>query len=83
MREGNPNHPVTRELREEWHKVAALILFVLGKEKIEITVEDIERFNEADKANIVAAPTGSVLRIYLVGDSEAARLVKKAGGAPV
>lgn len=87
--EWNPNHPVTREMRDQWHKIAAILMLKFGKDDVEITTADIEQLANSNKANIVCRPSGgkagwaSVLRIQLVSDEEARRLSKLAGGEPV
>ena len=41
-RELNPNHPVTTELRSEWHKLCALVMQKLGLQRVVIDAADIE-----------------------------------------
>ncbi len=80
MPELNPNHGVTAEMRHQWYKIAALLMFKLGANKVEITSNDIEKFNRSDLRNIVAHPVDRVLTLELVGEAEALRLVKQEGG---
>lgn len=83
MGELNPNHPVTRELREQWHKLCALVMFKFGATEVRITTADMERFLNSGRANITMHPKGEVLTLALVTDAEAARLARKEGGLPV
>jgi hypothetical protein len=76
----NPNHPVVQEMREQWYKMCAILLFKSGVTKIEITASDVERFANSGLANIVCHPHGDVITLQLVSDAEAMRLVRKEGG---
>ena len=82
MSEMNPNHPVTREVREQWYKLCALVLFKSGQTEIRISSTDIERFAASGLANITVEPKGDIITLRLVGDAEAARLARKEGGLP-
>lgn len=80
MATGNPNHPVTRALEGEWHKLCAIVMQKLGATTVTITSEDIAAVTAT---NIVADARGNdsiVLR--LVGDEEAERLTRRHGGRP-
>src|SRR5215831_616144 len=55
---GNPDHPVVREVESQWHKLCAMALFLSGKDEIQITPEDLERFIASGKANIVVDTRG-------------------------
>lgn len=78
----NPNHPVTSSFREQWYKIAALLLFKSGAAEAAITVADIERFAESGIANITMRATGNIITLALVSDAEAARLARQEGGLP-
>lgn len=83
MNELNPNHPVTQQVREQWHKLCALVLFKTGATEIKITSSDIERLRESGMANITVRPEGDVITLSFVSDSEAARLARHEGGLPI
>lgn len=83
MTELNPNHGVTVEIREEWYKLCAILLFKSGRTEAQITVDDIERFTNSGLANITVRAKGDVITLALVSDAEAARLVRKEGGLPI
>jgi hypothetical protein len=83
MNELNPNHPVTRELHDQWYKLCAILLFKSGRREAKITSDDIERFTSSGYANITMHPKGDVITLALVNDEEAARLARKEGGLPV
>lgn len=84
IQELNPNHPVTREMHEQWHKILAITLFKLGRPEIVITSSDIEEFSKAlgPDAAVAVHPRGDVMRVFLVNGAEAARLARKEGGLP-
>lgn len=81
--ERNPNHPVTRAVREEWHKVAALLMFKFGVTDVTITLADIENWTKFDRMNIVLHEHRDSLEVRLVTDAEATQLAAKAGGLPI
>jgi len=83
MSELNPNHGVTQEVREQWHKFCALVLFKQGLTEIQITSEDVERFAASGRANITVRPKDHAITLQLVSDKEAARLARQEGGLPV
>lgn len=74
MNELNPNHPVVVEMRDQWHKLCAFALFILGSPDLEITSADIEEFQHALGGNIT---------LRLVNGQEAEKLAREEGGLPV
>lgn len=74
----NPNHPVTASLREEWYKIAALLMIQFGQAHVEITIEEIERLAANPSAIAVQMKTGRII-LDLVSMAEAERLAKQAG----
>ena len=81
----NPNHPVTQEVRDQWHKLCAVILHDMGMETFEVTSEQIESFVKAygAKGAIVADTRGGRFVLRLVNEREAGRLARREGGLPV
>ena len=81
----NPQHPVTREMREQYHKLLAIAMWKFGLgDSIEITSDDIERFVAAHPGGInvtiepvrtVDDPQGKTMKIRVVDDVEAKRLL--------
>lgn len=84
MDELNPNHPVTIQVREQWHKLCAIVLHRFGVENIEITAEDVERFSAhyGKGAAVVCDTRDRRLVLRLVSGDEAVRLAREAGGLP-
>lgn len=84
MTEANPNHPVTRAVRNEWHKIAAFLLVKLNEgREVVLTLADIEAaLARPGGINIVLHEKRDGLHIKLVGDDEAERLAREAGGLP-
>ena len=78
----NPNHPTTIAMRDQWHKIAALMMLKFGVKKVEFTEADIEKFSRAS-LNIAVGEFGGVLQVWLVGDAEAESLARQEGGLPV
>lgn len=80
--ERNPNHPVTNAMRDQWHKLCAIALWLSGKTELNITAKDIEDFQESELKNIVVHPQADVITLRLVSDEEGKRLALKEGGLP-
>lgn len=82
MSELNPNHPVTREVHDHWHKVCGILMMRLGKTVIEITEADIVALGDNEKA-VVADCRGGKFILRMVTMEEGGRLARDAGGLPV
>jgi hypothetical protein len=78
----NPNHVVTQSMREQWHKIAALLLLKLGGEA-SITLRDVANMGKKQRSNIVIQEKNEGLKLRLVSDTEAARLAREEGGLPI
>lgn len=89
MDELNPNHPVTSELHDHWHKLCALALHVMGRNNLTISSRDMESFakkwtgKNGQVGAITVRPRGEVLLLQLVDGDEAVDLARKEGGLPV
>jgi hypothetical protein len=71
----NPDHPVTKELHDQWHKMLALVLVKLGIKEIVLREKDVQRgLNLEGGLNVVCRAHPDALRITLVSDEEAQRL---------
>jgi hypothetical protein len=81
----NPNHKVVRQARQQWHKIAALIMVKLGKTELQLTLEDVNKI-AAGNVNIVLDARGEsetgILTVRIVDDKTAAELARKEGGRP-
>lgn len=84
MAELNPNHPVTREVHDHWHKIVAILLHKMGKKELRITVADLQAWERdfADGAVVIKANNHDFV-LSLVTAEEASVLAKKEGGLPV
>lgn len=76
----NPNHPVTKAMRDHWHKIVAMMMLRAGEDHVVFTDEDIKALAMGDK-NIVLEELADGLHIRLVSDIEVLRLAKERGGA--
>lgn len=85
----NPNNPVVQEFRGQWDKIAAILMWKFRVNKVQITLEDIERFANDERFghNIVLDNRGDdperPLILRLVSDAEAVKLARQEGGLPV
>lgn len=82
MTELNPNHPVTRQVHDHWHKVAAILMMRLGVDSYEITEEDVQRLGD-NQRGVVADLRGGRFVVRLVTMEEGERMAREAGGLPV
>jgi len=83
MSELTPNHPVTKEVHEQWHKIAALMMVKFGKTKVIITPDEVFKAFKAD-LNITVRFNDEVgIELTLVDSKEAERLAREEGGLPV
>ena len=82
MSELNPNHPVTREVHDHWHKLCGILLMKLGKNTLEITEADVKALGDNEKAVVVDCRGGKFI-VRLVTMEEGERIAIVAGGLPV
>lgn len=79
----NPNHKVVRQARQEWHKIAALIMVKLGLTELQLTLDDVNKV-AAGNVNIVLDARGEsetgILTVRIVDDKTAAELARTEGG---
>ena len=78
----DPNHPVSREIANHWHKIAALILWKLGRTELHISLEDVRAFGNAQRYVVLHAQDES-MAISLVDKEAGERLAAEAGGLPL
>lgn len=88
--EVNPNHPMTRFARDQWHKIAALLMQKLEAEhripglpdyEVEITLGEIQRLSDRNLA-VVIRERGERLFISLMPMEAAEKLALEEGGFP-
>jgi hypothetical protein len=80
--EMNPHHPVTQEVREHWHKIAALIMWKAGLTKVTIINGEIDIFGSLPPASmptIIIHTHKESLDILLMPLDEAKRYAAKEG----
>lgn len=79
----NPNNPITSGMRDQWHKIVAVLMADYGIVEFEITPMMLDDF-------AITYPGGAVVAdardgrfvIRLVSGDEAERLARKEGGLP-
>jgi len=86
----NPNHPMTRFARDQWHKICALLMQKMESEhkipglpdySVEITPGEIQRLSERNLA-VVIQERDERLFIRLMPMEMGEDLARKAGGFP-
>lgn len=79
----NPNHPVVRQSRDNWHKIAALIMIKMGLKDLELTIDDVNKLADGN-INIVLDARGKdpkrPLWVRIVDDKTAAEMARVEGG---
>lgn len=71
----NPDHPVTKAIHNDWHKIVALLLHKFGVKEIIITSSDINRLMAAfpDMPTVTLRSHGEQLIVKLVSLAEGQR----------
>lgn len=81
----NPNHPVTKEVRDSWHKYLAILMLKTGNHHLVITPADVDDFLHSG-FGAVTVKDGEQgdgnLHFRLVSMSEGERLAREEGGLP-
>ena len=72
----NPDHPMTKKSRENWHKICALMLmrFLPDDAHFIITEDHIRRLGERDVAVAIKDTPDDGIHVFLVSTAEARRL---------
>ena len=77
----NPNHPVTGQMHDHWHKIAALLMLHFGKNKVVISTNEV---SQMQGKNITIRFDDEIgIELCIVGDEEAAAIARREGGLPV
>jgi hypothetical protein len=88
--EVNPNHPMTKFAREQWHKICAILMQKLEAEhkipclpdyEVEITPGEIDRLSERNMA-VVIQERDQRLFIRLMPIEMGEKLAREHGGMP-
>lgn len=74
----NPNHPVTQQAHDHWHKMVAILLHRYGD--VVITLEEVQAM-PLDCA-VVFQELDDGLHLRIVNMAEAERLAREHGGRP-
>lgn len=75
----NPNHPVTREAADLWHKVAALLVEMQGGQ---VTIPESQIGKLEGRAITIRFVDGVGIVLHVVSMVEAEKLAKLEGGLP-
>lgn len=88
--EVNPNHPMTKFARSQWHKVCALLMQKMEAEhkipalpdyEVEITVGEIERLGKRNMAVVIQERDGRLF-IRFMPMEMGEKLAREHGGMP-
>lgn len=75
----NPNHAVTRQMEEHWHKITAMLVQKNGGHVV-LSLNDVQSFPQGGCITIQELDDGIHLRIVDARTGEA--LARKEGGLP-
>lgn len=75
----NPNHPVTSAMREQWAKIAALLVQKLGGHAV-ITESDL--LLAEGNLNVCVREDHEGLHVFTVDSATAQKLARSEGGLP-
>lgn len=78
----NPNHPVTREIRDHWYKVCAILMQKMGENDVEITTMDVAALAATDVCIVADCRDGKFI-VRLMERKDVESLARKEGGLPV
>jgi hypothetical protein len=81
MSELNPNHPVTQEVHDHWHKVCGVLMQKFGQTAVEITSDDVAALGDNEMC-VVADCRGGKFIVRLMTMEEGERLARQEGGLP-
>lgn len=78
MSERNPDHPVTRVLHDQWHKLLAIVMWKLRVHEITLAEADVQGFTVRfpDGSAVVAHDTRAGLRLILADPKRADQFVE-------
>lgn len=77
----NPEHPVTIETRDLWHKMVALLMIKFNNHHVEITEADVALLGDMEKC-VVVESKGETIHLDLVSWEEGERRARESGGLP-
>lgn len=80
--EMNPNHPTTHAVRDQWHKIAMLLVLMMGERKVVIPADMVSNLADVDGAAITIKFTDAGIHLEIVAAEEADRLAHQEGGLP-
>ena len=83
MSEINPNHPMTQEMHDQWHKIVAILMLKAGAREVLITEDDVALLAaEGDGAAVTVKNTPGGLLLRIVDRETGQRLARENGGLP-
>ena len=79
--EFNPNHPVVKAAHDNWHKIAAFIMWKLRVKVLSFSIADIDAMAKEDMV-IVLHDHNDSLEVKLMPRLEGEKLAREHGGMP-
>ncbi|HVW78532.1 MAG TPA: hypothetical protein VHB45_13030 [Alloacidobacterium sp.] len=83
MSELNPNHPVTRSMHDQWHKIAALLMRKMGKDHVVISPSEVVQAHAGFEGITIRFDDLIGIELKIVSEAEAERLARQEGGLSV
>jgi hypothetical protein len=80
----NPNHPVTQEVHDHWHKIVAILLHKFGKREVTITMADVQAWERDWPGGAIVIKANMYdFQLRLITAEQGQELARKEGGLPV
>lgn len=77
----NPNHPTTSAMRDNWHKIATVLVNRIPGKRTLLTFDEIKQLETGLAITIKDVGVGLELRVLTL--DEAKKLASQEGGLPV
>lgn len=78
----NPDHPMTKKMRTEWHKLLAILMNKLGMKHAELSLKDIDDFANSGLGAVTIREKNEIIYLDLVSFEEGQELARQEGGLP-
>jgi len=80
----NPNHPTTRAVDGQWHKLLAMAMNKLGIDEVALSMDDLDALISRNVHVVVidGVAGDGLLHIRLVDQAKAEAMARREGGLP-
>lgn len=79
----NPNHKVTQDMHDQWHKIVVLLMRKFNCNHVELSEGDVLALGDSGVGAVTIRERDGAIHLDLVSWDEAERLAREEGGLPV